>query len=348
MASTLLTSAQDIFRKDDSFAGFKDIVAEFPPRSRLISARPLGISTWTNTTRLSVEHPDGKEKVYFLKCAQSEDGRVLVQGEFNSMSEIYATAPGFVPKPYTWGTCYLDDTEAYFFISEFIDFSGRLPEPDRLWGKLADLHQTSVSPTGKFGFHVTTCQGRTAQSVPWERSWTVFFSKLLAHVVSLDAKTNGPWGNFEILARRCVEAVIPRLIGALERDGRKVKPCLIHGDLWEGNTGTSLETGDIYVFDSAAFYVHNEMETGNWRCHYNNIHDPGKNYGAALGQHLKIEGQRSTPRRALTLTIAHPSIGMHGPENTYGEQVATWAALSTSTSLEGAMCEVAHNRRREA
>ncbi|GMG43480.1 unnamed protein product [Aspergillus oryzae var. brunneus] len=274
MASTLLTSAQDIFRKDDSFAGFKDIVAEFPPRSRLISARPLGISTWTNTTRLSVEHPDGKEKVYFLKCAQSEDGRVLVQGEFNSMSEIYATAPGFVPKPYTWGTCYLDDTEAYFFISEFIDFSGRLPEPDRLWGKLADLHQTSVSPTGKFGFHVTTCQGRTAQSVPWERSWTVFFSKLLAHVVSLDAKTNGPWGNFEILARRCVEAVIPRLIGALERDGRKVKPCLIHGDLWKGNTGTSLETGDIYVFDSAAFYAHNEMETGNWRCHYNNLRDP--------------------------------------------------------------------------
>ncbi|EIT75958.1 putative kinase [Aspergillus oryzae 100-8] len=250
MASTLLTSAQDIFRKDDSFAGYKDIVAEFPPGSRLISARPLGISTWTNTTRLSVEHPDGKEKVYFLKCAQSEDGRVLVQGEFNSMSEIYATAPGFVPKPYTWGTCYLDDTEAYFFISEFIDFSSRLSKFDRICRKLADLHQTSVSPTGKFGFHVTT-----SQSVPWERSWTVFSSKLLAHVVSLDA-------------------VVPRLIGVLGRDGRKVKPCLIHGDLWEGNTGTSLETGDIYVFDSAAFYAHNEMETGNWRCHYNNLRDP--------------------------------------------------------------------------
>lgn len=83
-----------------------------------------------------------------------------------------------------------------------------------------------------------------------------------------------PWGYFEILARRCVEAVVPRLIGVLGRDGRKVKPCLIHGDLWEGNTGTSLETGDIYVFDSAAFYAHNEMETGNWRCHYNNLRDP--------------------------------------------------------------------------
>ncbi|KAE8333312.1 Fructosamine kinase-domain-containing protein [Aspergillus sergii] len=205
------------------------------------------------------------------------------------MSEIYATAPGFVPKPYTWGTCYLDDTEAYFFISEFNDFSGKLPEPDRLCRKLVDLHQTSVSPTGKFGFHVTTCQGRTAQSDPWERSWTVFFSKLLAHVVGLDARTNGPWENFEILAQRCVEAVVPRLIGALERHGRRVKPCLIHGGLWEGNTGTSLETGDIYIFDSAAFYAHNETEIGIWRCRYNSIHDPGytQTYlGSSIGETL--------------------------------------------------------------
>ncbi|KAB8211108.1 hypothetical protein BDV34DRAFT_208871 [Aspergillus parasiticus] len=248
MAPTLLTSAEDIFRKDDNFAGYKNIIAEFPHGSRLISTR---------------EHPDGKEKVYLLKCAQFEDGCVLVQGELNAMSEIYATAPGFIPKPYTWGTCHLDDTKVHFFISEFIDFSGKLPEPDRLCRKLVDLHQTSVSPTAKFRFHVTTCQGRTAQSIPWEKL-----------DLGLDAETNGPWKNFEILAPRCIEAVVPRLIGALERGGCKVKPRLIHGDLWEGNTGTSLETGDIYIFDSAAIYAHNEMEIGNWRCRYNNIHDP--------------------------------------------------------------------------
>jgi protein-ribulosamine 3-kinase len=48
---------------------------------------------------------------------------------------------------------------------------------------------------------------------------------------------------------------------------------LIHADLWEGNTGTSYEIGDIYVFDSAAFCAHNEMEIGDWRCHYNKIHN---------------------------------------------------------------------------
>ena len=76
-----------------------------------------------------------------------------------------------------------------------------------------------------------------------------------------------------MLEERTFEKVIPRLVGALESEGRSVKPCLIHADLWEGNTGTSYETGDVYVFDSGAFYAHNEMEIGDWRCHYNKIHN---------------------------------------------------------------------------
>ncbi|KAL4915524.1 hypothetical protein BDW62DRAFT_188381 [Aspergillus aurantiobrunneus] len=35
----------------------------------------------------------------------------------------------------------------------------------------------------------------------------------------------------------------------------------------------TIETGTVYVFDSAAFDAHNEMETGNWRCKYNKIHN---------------------------------------------------------------------------
>jgi protein-ribulosamine 3-kinase len=52
------------------------------------------------------------------------------------------------------------------------------------------------------------------------------------------------------LAKKIFSHVIPRLIGNLERDGRSIKPCLIHGDLWEGNIGTVQETGDIYIYDS--------------------------------------------------------------------------------------------------
>ncbi|KAL4880706.1 Fructosamine kinase-domain-containing protein [Aspergillus karnatakaensis] len=184
------------------------------------------------------QDPDGTDKLYFLKCANGDNGRLMVEGEFNAQGELYKTMP---------------ERKTYFFLSEFINMSGRVPEPNQLCTKLARLHRDSVSPTGMFGFHATTCQGITPQDVSWE--------------------LNGVWEDLNILAERALELVIPRLIGALEAEGRRVKPCLIHADLWEGNTGTSLETGRIHIFESAAFYAHNEMETGNWRCTYNKIHN---------------------------------------------------------------------------
>ena len=41
-------------------------------------------------------------------------------------------------------------------------------------------------------------------------------------------KTDGPWPELETVEGRVVSHIIPRLIGALEADGRGVKPCLIH------------------------------------------------------------------------------------------------------------------------
>ena len=71
-------------------------------------------------------------------------------------------------------------------------------------------------------------------------------------------KTNGLWPELENAGARIVFPVIPRLIGALESEGRSVKPCLIHADLcadlWEGNTGTSYEIGDIILFDAGPYY----------------------------------------------------------------------------------------------
>lgn len=95
---------------------------------------------------------------------------------------------------------------------------------------------------------------------------------MLKHTAQED-KTNGQWAALDQVESRMFSHVIPRLLGALESEGRRIKPCLIHGDLWEGNTGTTLDTGNIYTFDAASFYAHNEMEIGDWRCFYNNIHN---------------------------------------------------------------------------
>ncbi|KAL3259170.1 hypothetical protein ABHI18_005488 [Aspergillus niger] len=242
------TSSIAISAPSGDFRVNTNVASQFPPGSQIVSAIRFGTPAWTTTARLSVKNNNGIEKLYFLKCAAGDTGRLLIQGEFNAQCELYRTMPAFVPKPYSWGEIDQSEPKTYFFLSEFVNMADRIPEPYQLCTKLARLHRESVSPTGMFGFHITTCQGNTPQNVSWESSWTIFFSKLLRHVLGRDSAVNGA-------------------------EGRKVKPCLIHADLWEGNTGTSPETGNIYIFDSAAFYAHNEMETANWRCNYNKIHD---------------------------------------------------------------------------
>lgn len=90
-------------------------------------------------------------------------------------------------------------------------------------------------------------------------------------MIDLDFETNGYWEELDRLEKRLISHVIPRLLDALQSEGRSIKPSLIHGDLWEGNTGTSFKDGNVYLFDSAAYYAHSEMETGDWRCYYNKI-----------------------------------------------------------------------------
>ena len=251
----------------------ENVLANFPKGTKVLSVNRSGTSAWTVTARISVELPDGGRAQYFLKCAAECHGRVMMEGECHAMSELYKTMPNFVPKPISWGKYRVGNPDIYYLLSGFVNMNNSLPEPNQLSSKLAQLHRNSVSPTSKFGLHVTTCQGRTPQAVSWKSSWTEFFSSLLRHVRDLDFESNGFWEELDLLEKRTFTSVIPRLIGALERDGRRVKPCLIHADLWEGNIGTSDETGDIYVFDSAAFYAHHEMEIGDWRSHYNKIHN---------------------------------------------------------------------------
>ncbi|MCJ1466022.1 hypothetical protein MMC07_004641 [Pseudocyphellaria aurata] len=206
-----------------------------------------------------------------LYCATDGAGKIMMEGEFNAMAELYKSMPSFVPRPRRWGKFCLSWPETYFFLCDFIDMSNELPDPKRFCSRLAELHCVSESPTGKFGFHVPTCHGRFPQFVEWDGSWTSFFTKLLDDVLRRDVQNNGPWLALEKVSQRALTHVIPRLIGALELNGRSVKPSLIHGDLWEGNIGTEFDTGDIYVFDAGAYYAHNEMEIGMWRCERHKI-----------------------------------------------------------------------------
>jgi len=246
------------------------VVEALPEGSQVLSANNYGSSAWTVTARLNVLLPNGLEKKFFIKIATGEPGHVMMRGEFNAMSALYRTCPGFIPKPLTWGK-FKEAPETYFFLLDFVNMTNDLPDPVQFCAKLADLHRSSESPTGMFGFHVPTCHGRFAQDVAWDPSWPNFFTKLLRAALVIEKKECSPWPEFETIAERTMSHVIPRLLGALEENGRKLKPSLIHGVLWEGNIGTDLSNGNVYVFDSGAYYAHHEMELAMWRCERHKI-----------------------------------------------------------------------------
>lgn len=215
------------------------------------------MSFWANTGRIDVELLDGTEQSFFIKVESGAVGKNMLSSEFESMKTIYALAPDFAPKPIAWGTYELIPN-TYFFICEFRDMLPDMPEPDKFAARLAALHQTSKSPTGKFGFHTTTYAGNLPQYTGWEESWETFFSKTLRQALDLEIEAKGYDSEFDHLIPAIFDRVIPRLLRPLESDGRSVKPSLVHGDLWFANSGIDSESGDPLVFDACCFYAHNE------------------------------------------------------------------------------------------
>lgn len=68
--------------------------------------------------KLTTHLADGTEQAYFLKVALGEHGMRMMNGEFESMTVLYAAVPDFVPKPYAWGS-YKDIPDTHFFLCEF-------------------------------------------------------------------------------------------------------------------------------------------------------------------------------------------------------------------------------------
>jgi len=242
------------------------VVAAFPiSGTQVTDAYNYGESLWGKTAKLVVQLPSGENDNYFLKVVTlGKIGRHMCEGEYESLKAIYAISPSFVPQPYAWGKLEGAD-ETYFLLAAFRDVGEQPADPVKLAAGLADMHQRSVSPTGKFGFHFSTCHARIAQAVDtWEDSWCTLYARHLGHVMEL-AKPILNWPEFDVVCDLTLQKVVPRLLLPLQAEGRVLKPCLIHGDCWDGNTAMDAKTGEAFVFDVCSFYGHNEYDTGNWR-----------------------------------------------------------------------------------
>ncbi|CAO1601636.1 hypothetical protein XANCAGTX0491_005285 [Xanthoria calcicola] len=187
-----------------------------------------------------------------------------MQGEFESMTAIRAVSPTFAPKPTAWGT-FKTNPDLHFFLCDFHHMDPETPNASTLTARLAEMHKKSISPNGKYGFHLTTYNGNLPQDCTWTDTWEECYRNNLKRMFDLEEEARGSDGDFRELRDTVLDKAVTRLLRPLESEGRSIKPCLVHGDLWSGNVATDIETGEPIVFDASALYAHNEYEVRTMR-----------------------------------------------------------------------------------
>ncbi|KAL7896627.1 Fructosamine/Ketosamine-3-kinase [Trichoderma sp. SZMC 28014] len=242
-----------------------NVIAVLQDVIEVLEVVPCQESAWAKAFRLTVLQKSQAEERYFMKVIVGHHGKLALNGEFESTSAIHAIVPDYCPKPIGWGT-FKNDPNSHFYICKFYDFIEGVPEPSSFCESLARLHSSQSQPEGKFGFHCTTYNGNLPQDNAWCDSWEQFFSNGLRHILNIREERAGPNPELDALLPQLFDKVIPRLLRPLESGGRKIKPSLVHGNLWYGNAG--IIDGDTergIVYDPASFWAHNEYELGNWR-----------------------------------------------------------------------------------
>ncbi|KAK4206441.1 Fructosamine kinase-domain-containing protein [Rhypophila decipiens] len=246
--------ASDLMRLDPN------VLAALPNVVDVLNVQEVARSKWAKGMRVTARNADGTEDVYFMKISQGDLGKNAIMGEFEGTSAIHAVTPEFCPKPITWGT-FKHDNDTHFYLCTFYDFAEDImPHPESFCADLARLHTQSKSPAGKFGFHCTTYNGDLPQDNIWSDSWEDFFATGTRQALKVrDERAGSKSKELEALLSAFFDKVIPRLLKPLD-----ITPALIHRDLWYGNVSVVEGTNDkAIVYDPAAFYGHNELQTNS-------------------------------------------------------------------------------------
>lgn len=218
---------------------------------------------------------DDEKKVFVKRCTKANACQ-LIAGEMESLETIEATSTVRVPHPLC--TVYAPDASCAVIVLEYMSLSP-LKSQQQLGEQLALLHahndkiraenEASACRIGmyennadspyvtSFGFDVTTCCGSIPMNNDWMDDWESFFARnRLAEQMSLIEENYADRECTELWSK--LQLHIPQFFKDFHESGPRVRPSLLHGDLWSGNAGES--DGGPAVFDPAAFYGHSEFD----------------------------------------------------------------------------------------
>lgn len=183
----------------------------------------------------------------------------MMKGKFEADNALYEALPNRVPKPVAWGT-YVSNPDTHFYMAEYVEMDDGAPRPQEWAATVLELHLASMgkSPGGQFGFHVTTHLADVPVNNSWTSSWEALWAQQMKSLFDREENLNGPDETLAELRTAYFDKAIPKFLRPLESDGRSITPCLIHSDLWLGNIKKRVSTGELCLFDSCAYWGHNE------------------------------------------------------------------------------------------
>lgn len=199
---------------------------------------------------------------FLCQAGKGPDGHELMLAHWTSETSLHAFIPDYIPRPVGFGT-YQSQPEITFFLLDFVDMiDDDTPTADSYMAPVIQLALKSMrkgSPNGKFGFGVNTRFGHLPQTNDWESSWEVWWTKHMKFILDREEQVRGPHTPEVVQLKKIfVEKVLPRYLRPLESDGRLVKPCLLHTDLWPGNVKYKLDNATVSIFDGNGLWGHNE------------------------------------------------------------------------------------------
>ncbi|WP_026733942.1 fructosamine kinase family protein [Fischerella sp. PCC 9605] len=183
------------------------------------------------------------KRTYFIKLNQASQV-AMFEAEAVGLEQMFATATIRVPKPICWGTA----GNSGYLVLEWLEMdSGNSKAWEEMGRKLAQMHK-ATSQSG-FGWDINNTIGSTPQINTWTSDWAEFFGKhRLGYQFQLGRRRGGRFPQAEELLK-----AIPELLA------HDPQPSLVHGDLWGGNAGCTVQ-GEPVIFDPATYFGDREVD----------------------------------------------------------------------------------------
>lgn len=182
---------------------------------------------------------------YFVKLNQASQ-IAMFEAEALGLKQMCETQSILVPK----SICYGIEGNNSYIVLEWLDLGGR--GQDKSWEemgrKLAALHH--YQGKSEFGWDINNTIGSTPQINTWNADWAEFWAESrIGYQLKLAKRRGGTFRQSDRLLK-----IIPELLA-----GHQPQPSLVHGDLWGGNAGVTVD-GEPVIFDPATYWGDREVD----------------------------------------------------------------------------------------